>query len=118
MATIIIACADSLPGCSRRRGAVHYWFAGPVGRLYGMRRTAARPLVNFSLRTASGPEGSSAKRILQCAEVHRVAVGLIRSNFQRPMTNPQPLPTPNPQLDVIGNWDLGVVGRWSLGVGN
>jgi len=48
-------------------------------------RTAARTLCNFSLRTASGPEGSSAKRILQCAEVHRVAVGLIRSNFQRPM---------------------------------
>ena len=30
-------------------------------------RTAARSLCNFSLRTASGPEGSSAKQILTCA---------------------------------------------------
>ncbi len=30
-------------------------------------RTAARNLCNFSLRTASGPEGSSAKQILTCA---------------------------------------------------
>ena len=32
-----------------------------------MRRTAARNLCNFSLRTASGPEGSSAKQSLTCA---------------------------------------------------
>ena len=32
-----------------------------------MRRTAVRNLCNFSLRTASGPEGSSAKQILTCA---------------------------------------------------
>ena len=31
------------------------------------RRAAARNLCNFSLRTASGPEGSSAKQILTCA---------------------------------------------------
>src|SRR5687767_3412143 len=31
------------------------------------RRTAARTLCNFSLRTASGPEGSSAKQSLTCA---------------------------------------------------
>ena len=30
-------------------------------------RTAARSLCNLSLRTASGPEGSSAKQTLQCA---------------------------------------------------
>jgi len=30
-------------------------------------RTAARTLCNFSLRTASGPEGSSAKQTLRCA---------------------------------------------------
>jgi len=30
-------------------------------------RTAARTLCNLSLRTASGPEGSSAKQILTCA---------------------------------------------------
>jgi len=30
-------------------------------------RTAARSLCNLSLRTASGPEGSSAKQILTCA---------------------------------------------------
>src|SRR5260221_2806911 len=30
-------------------------------------RTAARSLCNVSLRTASGPEGSSAKQILTCA---------------------------------------------------
>jgi hypothetical protein len=29
--------------------------------------TAARNLCNLSLRTASGPEGSSAKQILRCA---------------------------------------------------
>jgi len=30
-------------------------------------RTAVRNLCNFSLRTASGPEGSSAKQSLTCA---------------------------------------------------
>ena len=55
------APARGLSGCSRRLVEVHYGFTGPLGRLYGMRRTAARSLVNFSLRTASGPEGSSAK---------------------------------------------------------
>ena len=40
-------------------------------------RTAARTLCDVSLRTASGPEGSSAQQTLMCAEVHRVAVGLI-----------------------------------------
>lgn len=33
-------------------------------------RTAARNLCNLSLRTASGPEGSSAKQILTCAAGH------------------------------------------------
>ena len=33
-------------------------------------RTAARSLCNLSLRTASGPEGSSAKQILTCAAGH------------------------------------------------
>ena len=59
-------------------------------------RTAARTLCNFSLRTASGPEGSSAKRILQCAEVHRVAVGLTLRipNIQCPTPNYSQLPIP------------------------
>jgi len=38
-------------------------------------RTAARTLCNFSLRTASGPEGSSAKQTLRCTQVRRAAVG-------------------------------------------
>ena len=48
---------------SGRTVAVRYTrcFAGtPKARLW-VRRTAARTLCNFSLRTASGPEGSSAK---------------------------------------------------------
>jgi DNA polymerase III subunit gamma/tau len=40
-------------------------------------RTAARTLCNCRRRTASGPEGSSAKPILQCGQVRRVAVGPI-----------------------------------------
>ena len=55
------AVDTGLSSCSPRRAEVNYRFTGPWGRLYGMRRTAARSLVNFSLRTASGPEGSSAK---------------------------------------------------------
>ncbi len=47
------------------------------GRASG--RTAARTLCNASLRTASGPEGSSAKQILPCAAGHpgrgRAALG-------------------------------------------
>ena len=34
-----------------------------------MRRTVARTLCNPSLRTASGPEGSSAKQTLVCGQV-------------------------------------------------
>ena len=51
-----------------------------------MGRTAARTLCNSSLRTASGPEGSSAKQILWCVQVRRVAVG--------------PIKTPNPNVQV------------------
>src|SRR5690606_18310869 len=43
-------------------------------------RIAARTLGNCRLRTASGPEGSSAKLILQCAQVHRVAVRSINGS--------------------------------------
>jgi len=40
--------------------ALHSYVAGG-SRLRPVGRTAARTLCNFSLRTASGPEGSSAK---------------------------------------------------------
>jgi len=55
-------------------------------------RTAARTLCNFSLRTASGPEGSSAKQTLRCTQVHRVAVGLIERKSQKPKPH---IPKPN-----------------------
>jgi DNA polymerase-3 subunit gamma/tau len=58
--------SGSLAGASVR--GVHLEFAAS--------RTAARTLCNLSLRTASGPEGSSAKQILTCAQGSRVAVGL------------------------------------------
>src|SRR6267143_6286640 len=45
-------------------------------------RTAARTLCNFSLRTASGPEGSSAKQTLRCTQVRRAAVGPINFDFR------------------------------------
>ena len=41
--------------------------AGRGGTAGTAGRTAARTLCNLSLRTASGPEGSSAKQILTCA---------------------------------------------------
>src|SRR4051812_45200282 len=52
--------------------------------------TAARSLCNFSLRTASGPEGSSAKQILTCAAGspgrggNRAAIISSLSNFNDP----------------------------------
>ena len=69
-------------------------------------RTAARTLCNFSLRTASGPEGSSAKQTLQCAEVHRVAVGLTQStpNLQIPTSNP----SDSEGMLGLGSWTSGV----------
>ena len=46
----------------------------PPSRMAG--RSAARTLCNLSLRTASGPEGSSAKQLLRCAAgSFRVAAG-------------------------------------------
>jgi len=42
-------------------GTVNWMFAGDASRPAWVSRTAARTLCNFSLRTASGPEGSSAK---------------------------------------------------------
>ena len=45
---------------------VHLQDAGPAEDRHTS-RTAARSLCNLSLRTASGPEGSSAKQILTCA---------------------------------------------------
>ncbi len=54
--------------------------AGAIAGPAGAGRTAARSLCNLSLRTASGPEGSSAKQILTCAagspgrgRTHRIA---------------------------------------------
>ena len=46
---------------------VHLKDAGRQARPAEAGRTAARTLCNLSLRTASGPEGSSAKQILTCA---------------------------------------------------
>ena len=46
---------------------VHLPDAGRDVRPAEAGRTAARSLCNLSLRTASGPEGSSAKQILTCA---------------------------------------------------
>ncbi len=50
----------------RARRTVNWVFAGPRVRPR-VSRTAARTLCNSSLRTASGPEGSSAKQTLRCA---------------------------------------------------
>ena len=63
------------PARFSRRRTVNLGFAGVVsGRRVS--RTAARTLCNPSLRTASGPEGSSAKHTLRCVQVRRAAVGL------------------------------------------
>jgi DNA polymerase III subunit gamma/tau len=57
-------------------------------------RIAARTLCNYSLRTASGPEGSSAKQILQCDQVLRVAVGPIQQ-IPRPEARTPNKPKPH-----------------------
>ena len=51
-------------------------------------RTAARSLCNLSLRTASGPEGSSAKQILTCAagSPGRGGARQLLQNFRFPLS--------------------------------
>jgi hypothetical protein len=53
-------------------------------------RTAARSLCNLSLRTASGPEGSSAKQILTCAAGSPGRGGARRSQPSLPLHGDSP----------------------------
>ena len=58
------------PACLPGEGEVHWMLAlarGPRAGRGPAGRTAIRTLCNLSLRTASGPEGSSAKQTLRCA---------------------------------------------------
>src|SRR4051812_312116 len=55
--------------------------------------TAARSLCNLSLRTASGPEGSSAKQILTCAAGYPGRGGARRQRSGHIQINNSPVPS-------------------------
>ena len=60
------------------------------------RRTAARNLCNFSLRTASGPEGSSAKQTLTCAAGPSGSRWVARAQTRHPIDNQASAPAFQP----------------------
>ena len=83
----------TIHGCKTALSLKRFEVGGSQGTLMGCRAasrdgrrlvrcTAARNLCNLSLRTASGPEGSSAKQITDmCRRLLRVAVERIGRGF-------------------------------------